>query len=188
MRLLTPRYWPTWAGLGLLRLLALLPFVCIVPLGRALGRLLRHLPLGFINTARRNIELCLPELSREQREHLLKEHFASLGIALLEIPMAWWLGSAKLAKVTSREAPIPSKLDPVSSAASTCWAIFKTCRAGHGGGSTCSRSLSVPPRTSSMTRYSRPSSSPESYTGKMFGCSRCAMVSTSRWKRWTKSA
>ena len=26
LRLFAPRYWPTWAGLGLLRLLALLPF------------------------------------------------------------------------------------------------------------------------------------------------------------------
>jgi len=84
LRLLAPRYWLTWAGLGLLRLVALLPFGAIVSLGRALGTLLRHLPLSFVRTARRNMELCLPELSPQQREQLLKEHFASLGIALLE--------------------------------------------------------------------------------------------------------
>ncbi len=61
-----------------------------MPLGRALGALLRRLPLSFISTARRNIELCLPELDAAARERLLREHFASLGIALLEIPFAWW--------------------------------------------------------------------------------------------------
>ena len=63
LRLLAPRYWLTWAGLGLLRLVALLPFSAIVRLGRGLGALLRHLPISFVHTARRNIELCLPELS-----------------------------------------------------------------------------------------------------------------------------
>src|SRR5262245_27642293 len=84
LRLLAPRYWLTWVGLGLLRLLAFLPFGAMLRLGRWLGWVLRHLPLGFVQTARRNIELCLPELSGAEREHLLKEHFASLGIALLE--------------------------------------------------------------------------------------------------------
>jgi len=102
-RLLAPRYWPTWAGIGLLRLIALLPFSCIVPLGRALGALLRHLPLGFINTARRNIELCLPELDAAARERLLREHFASLGIALLEIPFAWWSRPERLVPITRIE-------------------------------------------------------------------------------------
>ena len=72
LRLFAPRYWLTWAGLGLLRLVALLPFGAIVSLGRALGTLLRHLPLSFVRTARRNMELCLPELSPQQREQLLR--------------------------------------------------------------------------------------------------------------------
>jgi Kdo2-lipid IVA lauroyltransferase/acyltransferase len=103
LRLLAPRYWLTWAGLGLLRLLALLPYGAIVHLGRGLGAVLRHLPISFAHTARRNIELCLPELSPEQREHLLKEHFASLGIALLEIPFAWWTPPERLAKLVRLE-------------------------------------------------------------------------------------
>ena len=99
LRLLAPRYWLTWVGLGLLRLVALLPFACIIGLGRLLGAVLRRLPLGFVRTARRNIELCLPELSREERERLLNQHFASLGIALLEIPFAWWGNPARLARL-----------------------------------------------------------------------------------------
>jgi len=103
LRLLAPRYWPTWAGLGLLRLVALLPFTGIVWLGRLLGALLRRLALRFARTARRNIELCLPELSPQARERLLDEHFASLGIALLEIPFAWWSSPKRLAKLVHIE-------------------------------------------------------------------------------------
>jgi KDO2-lipid IV(A) lauroyltransferase len=90
LRLLAPRYWLTWVGLGLLRLLALLPFGAIVRVGRGLGVVLRYVSPGFVRTARRNLELCMPELTPEARERLLKEHFASLGVALLEIPFAWW--------------------------------------------------------------------------------------------------
>jgi Kdo2-lipid IVA lauroyltransferase/acyltransferase len=98
-RLLAPRYWPTWAGLGLLRLVALLPFAAVVRLGRCLGVVLRLLPTRLVQTARRNIELCLPELSAQERERLLDEHFANLGIGLLEIPFAWWCTPRRLGRI-----------------------------------------------------------------------------------------
>ena len=102
-RLLAPRYWLTWAGLGLLRVAALLPFPLMVAVGRALGAVLRRLPIGFVRTARRNLELCFPELSPQARERLLDRHFESLGIALLEIPLAWWLSPARLAQMVRIE-------------------------------------------------------------------------------------
>ena len=99
LRLFAPRYWLTWAGLGLLRLLAFLPFGAIVHVGRGLGVVLRYLPLGFVGTARRNLELCMPELPPPARERLLKEHFAGLGVALLEIPFVWWSRPERFAKL-----------------------------------------------------------------------------------------
>jgi Kdo2-lipid IVA lauroyltransferase/acyltransferase len=105
-RLLAPHYWPTWVGLGLLRLLALLPFPLMLQLGRLLGALLRHLPIGFVKIARRNLELCFPQLDVKARERLLARHFASLGIAVLEIPLAWWSSPARfnrLVRVEGRE-------------------------------------------------------------------------------------
>jgi Kdo2-lipid IVA lauroyltransferase/acyltransferase len=103
LRLLAPRYWLTWAGLGVLRVLALLPFAAIVGLGRLLGAVLRRLPISFVRTARRNMELCLPELSPAERARLLDEHFASLGIGLLEIPFAWWSRPERLARLVQME-------------------------------------------------------------------------------------
>lgn len=102
-RLLAPRYWPTWAGIGLLRVLALLPFPWVVALGGALGALMRLVAVRFVRTARRNLELCFPELDREARERLLRRHFASLGIALLEVPLAWWSPAARIARLAHVE-------------------------------------------------------------------------------------
>src|SRR5256886_8637501 len=103
LRLLAPRYWLTWAGLGLLRVAALLPFPWMVAVGSTLGAVLRRLPIGFVGTARRNLELCFPELPAQARERLLDRHFESLGIALLEIPLAWWLSPARLARIVHVE-------------------------------------------------------------------------------------
>jgi len=102
-RLLSPRYWPTWAGLGVLRLLSLLPFRLQLGVGAGLGAVLRRLPLRFVHIARRNIELCLPELGAPARRRLLNRHFASLGIALLEIAAAWWWPTERLQKVSRIE-------------------------------------------------------------------------------------
>src|ERR1700752_4433971 len=103
LRLRAPRYWLTWTGLGLLRMVALLPFPSIVSLGGLLGRLLRRLAIGFVKTARRNLELCFPELSPAARGGLLDAPFVSLGIALLETPLAWWSPSARIGRIVRVE-------------------------------------------------------------------------------------
>ncbi|MBS0395101.1 MAG: lipid A biosynthesis acyltransferase [Proteobacteria bacterium] len=89
-RLLAPRYWLTWLGLGLARLVLLLPFRGVLATGRGLGRLARRLPLSFVDVARANIALCLPELDAAGREALLDRHFECLGIGLFESAITWW--------------------------------------------------------------------------------------------------
>jgi Kdo2-lipid IVA lauroyltransferase/acyltransferase len=103
LRLFAPRYWPTWLGIGVLRLLGMLPFSALLAVGRALGTALRHLPIRFVRIARRNIELCFPELDAKARARLLDEHFKSLGIALMEVPLAWWSTPEQLAKIVRIE-------------------------------------------------------------------------------------
>jgi KDO2-lipid IV(A) lauroyltransferase len=103
LRLFAPRYWPTWAGLGVLCLLTLLPYPALLACGRALGFVARHLVGGWVAIARRNLELCLPELSGAERARLLRAHFASLGIGLMEIPLAWWCSRARLARLVQIE-------------------------------------------------------------------------------------
>ena len=101
--LLAPQYWPTWIGLGLLRLFEPLPYPILMTLGRILGALLRRMPLNFVRIARVNLKLCLPDRSDEERERILDRHFHSIGIALFETAMAWWSPNERIRKLTHVE-------------------------------------------------------------------------------------
>jgi KDO2-lipid IV(A) lauroyltransferase len=102
-RLLAPRYWPTWIGLFLLRILVMLPYRWLLFIGRVLGRVLRPLLTGFSRTARRNMELCLPHLTEQEREALIDRHFESLGVALFETAMSWWASDARICALSTVE-------------------------------------------------------------------------------------
>lgn len=89
---LHPRYWLTWFGVGILWLLVQLPYPVLRFLGTRTGKLARPFLKRRESIAQKNIELCFPTLSREEREKLIAENFHSLGMALLETGMAWfWL-------------------------------------------------------------------------------------------------
>lgn len=94
------RYWPTWLGLLLLRLCAPLPYPILMTLGRGLGTCVRYLPIGFVRVARRNLELCLPELNARERERLLLRHFQSVGMGLFELGLSWWGSRKRVFKLT----------------------------------------------------------------------------------------
>jgi KDO2-lipid IV(A) lauroyltransferase len=90
LELFFPRYWATWVGLCALRIIELLPFPTQRHIGAALGSLIRRLPLAYVRIARRNIELCMPELSRQEQAALVDRHCDSLGMALCETANTWW--------------------------------------------------------------------------------------------------
>ncbi|WP_437608460.1 kdo(2)-lipid IV(A) palmitoleoyltransferase [Erwinia sp. V71] len=88
--LLHPRYWLTWAGLGLLFLLVQLPFPLLEKLGTWMGRTsMRFLPRR-VRIARRNLQLCFPDLPQDVLEQRIISNFESLGMGLLETGMAWF--------------------------------------------------------------------------------------------------
>ena len=99
LSLFGPRYWPTWLGLGLLRLIQLLPHGALLWMGRAIGRVVRRLPLHYAQVARCNLALCLPELSPGQRERVLDQHFEALGMGLCESAMTWWSTDAQITRL-----------------------------------------------------------------------------------------
>ena len=88
--LLRPRYWLLWLGIGLLYLLVLLPYPLLYRLGCGLGRLSMRLMKRRAAIARRNIELCFPQMPTAEREALLKRNFESVGMGLLETGIAWF--------------------------------------------------------------------------------------------------
>ena len=98
-RLLYPRYWPAWLGLGLIWLVARLPFRALLALGRLAGAFTRHLPGERRRVARRNLQLCFPELDAAARERLLRATLADLGMMLVEFALAWMASERGIARV-----------------------------------------------------------------------------------------
>ncbi|TLX63032.1 lipid A biosynthesis lauroyl acyltransferase [Stutzerimonas nosocomialis] len=98
-KFLHPRFWPLWAGLGLLWLLVQLPYPVLLMLGRLLGALMYRVARSRRHIARRNLELCFPEMALADRERLLRENFASTGIAFFEMAMSWWWPKARLQRL-----------------------------------------------------------------------------------------
>jgi Kdo2-lipid IVA lauroyltransferase/acyltransferase len=103
LRIFAPRYWATWLGLALLRVFASLPFAVLLVIGRALGRTLHLILTRFQRTARRNMELCLPQLTPEERGFLIGRHFESLGVALFETALSWWASNERIRTLSTIE-------------------------------------------------------------------------------------
>lgn len=92
----SPRLWPAWLGVGLLWLAVKLPYPALLILGRLLGRAAYRLLPRRAHIARVNLCLCFPDYSAEECEQLLRQHFESVGIGLLEMGLAWWAPERRL--------------------------------------------------------------------------------------------
>jgi len=97
----TPRYWPTWLGFLLLRLSCFLPYRQQIGLGKLIGRLGHRVARTRRAIARRNIELCFPELSPVERDRLALRHFEALGASLMELALGRWASDEKLLAMTT---------------------------------------------------------------------------------------
>ena len=98
-----PRFWLLWLGLGVLWLVVQLPYRLQLCIGRALGALMYRVAGDRRRIAARNLELCFPDKCAAERKHLLKENFASTGIAFFEMAMSWWWSKPRLAKLAHIE-------------------------------------------------------------------------------------
>lgn len=85
-----PKYWPTWTGIGLLRLIVLLPYRVQLGFGKSLGRLAHRIAPSRRAIVRKNLALAFPELSDPERNDLALRHFESLGASLIELGLARW--------------------------------------------------------------------------------------------------
>lgn len=88
--LLHPRYWLTWFGLSLLYLLVLLPYPVIYRLGTLLGRFSMPFLKKRVSITQRNLVLCFPDMSKTDRDQLVKKNFEAAGLGLFETGMAWF--------------------------------------------------------------------------------------------------
>jgi KDO2-lipid IV(A) lauroyltransferase len=92
--------------LALLWLFHWLPLGLQATIGRGFGALLLRLGGSRRRIARRNLELCFPQMAEAEREALLREHFALLGRSLLERGMLWYAGPERLKRLIHVEGDI----------------------------------------------------------------------------------
>ena len=92
--------------LGTLWLLHWLPLPVLAALGRGLGRLLHALAGSRRRIARRNVELCFPEMSEAERHALVREHFQWLGRSILERGILWFAPHARLKRLIRVEGDV----------------------------------------------------------------------------------
>lgn len=94
--LLHPRFWFLWAGIGLLWLVVQLPYPVIYRLGCALGHLGQKVMKRRVHIAQRNLELCFPHMSDDERQQMVAKNFESVGMGVMETGMAWFWSDKRL--------------------------------------------------------------------------------------------
>ena len=92
-----------WLGVAVMWLYAHFPHALGRAIGIAMGTIARPLAISRRRIARRNLELCFPDLDEPQRENLLRRTFRSVGIGGYEFVRAWWGPLGALPKHTTFE-------------------------------------------------------------------------------------
>ncbi len=100
---LHPRYWLSWLGFGLLRLLSLLPLPVIAMMGTGLGSLVFHLMKSRRQIAIQNLGACFPERSAQQHFVMAKRCFQLIATTTLGMGINWWASPARLQRLVSYE-------------------------------------------------------------------------------------
>tara|TARA_B100000700_G_scaffold11799_1_gene12045 strand:+ start:40611 stop:41549 length:939 start_codon:yes stop_codon:yes gene_type:complete len=84
-----PRYWPTWLSIGLMRLIAWLPWRLKLGIGRLIGLLAWRFAKRRRHITETNIRLCFPERDEKARARLVREAFIANGMGLVETATGW---------------------------------------------------------------------------------------------------
>jgi KDO2-lipid IV(A) lauroyltransferase len=84
------RYAVVWLGYAWMRAIVRLPFAWQLGLGKWLGATARVLVPNRRRIAKRNLEVCFPELGVKERADLLRRHFEALGASVVEMAMGWF--------------------------------------------------------------------------------------------------
>jgi KDO2-lipid IV(A) lauroyltransferase len=89
-RFAAPRFWPAWAILAWMKLMAVLPVGLALRIHRGVGKVMYRVLRRHRRTVLRNLELCFPELSPSEREALAKRNFESVAAYFAECAIGWF--------------------------------------------------------------------------------------------------
>jgi len=87
---LLPKYWGIWLGFGLMFLITLLPYRLIYRIGLSLEPLIKKFLKRRHLIAKKNLEICFPDMSKTQQAELLEKNIQSVALAIVETAIAWF--------------------------------------------------------------------------------------------------
>lgn len=90
------KYWPIWFLVGVLWLITRLPYEMQLKIGSFIGRLIMRFSKSATAVTTTNIQLCFPQLNKEQQKQLITKNFESLGMGIIETALGWWAPSHKI--------------------------------------------------------------------------------------------
>lgn len=99
LSLLTPRLWPAWIGVGIMKLIAMLPFKALIGIGHGLGAIIQRFPSPRRQVAATNIALCFPELDGKSQAALVDAHLRDIGLMLIEFALGWMGSDRAITKI-----------------------------------------------------------------------------------------
>jgi Kdo2-lipid IVA lauroyltransferase/acyltransferase len=98
--LASPRHWPAWIGIGLIWLVARVPYRVLLGVGRFVGWLAaRLIGRDRRGTAATNIALCFPDLDDAARARMLEANLRDSGVMLIEFALAWMGSERAISKI-----------------------------------------------------------------------------------------
>jgi KDO2-lipid IV(A) lauroyltransferase len=97
--LLSPRFWPAWIGVGVMKLIAMLPYKMLMGIGRLLGEIIERVPSPRREVAAINVALCFPELDATAQAKLVDAHLRDIGMMLIEFALGWMGSDRAVARI-----------------------------------------------------------------------------------------
>lgn len=82
--------------LACLKISSKLPYRVLMSMGAFAGRIIFRVARKRRAIAAKNLELCFPDLTNDERHKLLRAHFCSLGRALFESGLAYWASDDRI--------------------------------------------------------------------------------------------
>ena len=96
-----PRYWPTWLGLGVLRVISMLPLPLLAVVGYLLGSIVYVLFVSRRRIAFLNIKTCFPDKSDRECRKINWKQFCYLGQSLITVSMMWWISPERFNRLVT---------------------------------------------------------------------------------------
>ena len=91
----------TWIGMGLLRIISLLPYEILMIFGDFLGLLIHKLSAHRKEISAININRCLQKEGDELNQ-FVKSNFKAFGRGVFEMAIGWWASDKKIKNIQTR--------------------------------------------------------------------------------------